>query len=304
MLTRLSMVLVSLLLLTALAACGGDDEAFQGISGISDHRDMPAVDVDEDVAAEPGAESYDGQSAAAVPIAAFDRRVIRSGEMVLDVTDIDRAVRHARDVAEEYGGHVATSSARTFADNEQSAELTLEVPSVEFDSVMEELRNATHVARIEHESTSSRDVTEEYVDLRARLTNLEATEQRFVRLLDDARTIDDILRVERELSRVRGEIEQIQGRLNYLEQRTDFSRIHVEFRPASDPITVVGWEFTPGESAREAWNSSMQFLGTLAHGVILVGVFFWWAWPLLIIAFAALWRYQRRRRVITTESPA
>jgi hypothetical protein len=305
MLSRTGLVLLVLAIGLVLSSCGSDEgDGVRLFSGTSDSAlvepdaDPADYDVYEAEVAEEAVDHEPGDAAQFQP-EGFDRRVIRSGELELYVSDVRAAVRHARDTAEEYGGYVESSSTYALDADSERAELTLEVPSDSFDTVLDSLRNGPHVARIDHEVTSSRDVTEEYVDLRSQLSNLESTESRFVDLLDDAHTISEVLNVESEISRIRGEIERIQGRINYLEQRTDYSRIYVAFHPEEDEtVTVAGAHFTPGETAREAWNASMQFVGAVGNALIAVTVFFWWGWPLLGAAVLWLLHYRRRRQQV------
>jgi PKD repeat protein len=77
------------------------------------------------------------------------------------------------------------------------------------------------------QTTSSQDVTEEYVDLTSKLKNLEATEQQLLRIMDKAEKVEDILAVERELSNTRSQIEQTKGRMQYLEKTASMSLIQV-----------------------------------------------------------------------------
>lgn len=322
MFSRNGLMLIALMLSLSLvvSACGGSDDESATESAGSDDSDMAMSEpasggemqesAGEDAARdEAGAPQYneDGDiSAAQTQSGGIERRVIRDGELDIAVSDVRSAVRHARETAEDYGGFVASSSSTSLSEDEERSNLTIEIPSEEFDAVISELRDGPHVVRVEHESTSSQDVTEEYVDLRSQLTNLEATEARFVELLEEAVSISDVLSVENEITRIRGEIERIQGRMNYLEQRTDFSRIHLSIHPDSEnSIAVGGQHFTPGETAREAWNASMEFVGAIGNGLIAVAVFFWWGWPLLGIAVLVLIQYRRRQRAQdATESAA
>jgi hypothetical protein len=304
MYARAGMLLATVLMVASLAACQGDDAGDHDIAGSILSSDVPAEDVSEypadaDAIDDGGYRAND--SASPVSADSFERKVIRSGELELVVSDVSRASRQARDLVADHGGHVAQSSARTLSEDEETAELAFEVPSEAFEQVLNDLREGSQVIRVEHESTGSQDVTEEYVDLESRLRNLESTEQRFVELLDDAYSISDVMSVENEISRIRGEIEQIQGRLNYLEQRTDFSRIYLSLSQGEESVTIAGQQFTPGESAREAWNASMEFIGTVGNAAITVVVFFWWAWPLLLLASLGISRYRRRANL---EQPA
>jgi hypothetical protein len=295
------LVLLGLVTMVAglMSACGGDgdsDELF------SEDRDEAASEpYAGDIASTDGdAEEYveSDSTGSAVPISAsqFDRRVIRSAELDLVVTDVRAATRNARETVADHGGYEASSNSSALSDSRERASITFEVPSDTFDAILNELRDSSQVLRVEHESTSSQDVTEEFVDLRSRLTNLRATETRFVELLEEAYTISEVMDVESEISRIRGEIERIQGRINYLEQRTDYSRIHVSFEEAEDESEIVaGTGFNPGETAREAWNQSIEFVGSVANALIMVVVFFWWAWPLLGLGLLAANHYRRRR---------
>ena len=85
---------------------------------------------------------------------------------------------------------------------------------------------------VTNEDTSSKDVTEEYVDLSAKLHNLEATEEQLLRLMEKAEKVEDILNVQRELSKIRGEIEQTKGRMQYLERTSATSLIEVHLEQA------------------------------------------------------------------------
>ncbi|GAI25104.1 unnamed protein product, partial [marine sediment metagenome] len=87
-------------------------------------------------------------------------------------------------------------------------------------------------ADVTHEETSAKDVTEEYVDLSAKLKNLEATEEQYLRLMEKAEKVEDILAIQKELSKTRGEIEQTKGRMQYLERTSATSLIRVQLNQA------------------------------------------------------------------------
>ncbi len=123
---------------------------------------------------------------------------------------------------------------------------------------------ATEVTRL---STSGQDVTEEFVDLDARLGNLEATAARLRTFLDESRNVEEALAVNMELSRVEGEIESLKGRMQYLQQSAAFSSINVDVTPdvLAQPIQVTGWQPTGvAKQAIEALVAALQSLGTAA----------------------------------------
>jgi len=285
--STLVLLLGVMVLALVLAACGGvgrdasvtqsaGESAIAGVSTNDGSRDSAGA------AAPPGA----------AQIADWDRRIVRTAELTLTVQNVEQAIAAVRDIATAQGGQILTSST-SYNGDYQSAMLTIEVPSDRFDPTMSALRGLPLVERVDHETTSSQDVTEEYVDLEARLRNAEATEQRLLSLQGQAERLEDILALEREIARVRGEIEQMKGRLNYLERRTSFSRIDLQLLPvAAGAGQAPGFDFA--RVVREAWDASMRFAGRVATVAVTVVVFLWWLWPL--VAAGAVYYARRARR--------
>lgn len=144
-------------------------------------------------------------------------------------------------------------------------------------------------------STSGQDVTEEFVDLSARLENLEATAVRVRSFLDDAATVEEALAVNQELSRLEGEIESFKGRIQYLSQSAAFSTISVNITPdeLSQPIEVGGWR--PSGIVRDALEALVDALQGLATFAIWLIIYFL---PIVLIIGIPLWlvvRFIRRR---------
>ncbi len=157
------------------------------------------------------------------------RMIVRTGQISLVVTDVPAALDQIIKLAEGSGGYVVSSE--SWQENERLVgTITIRVPSGDFGNVMEALHKLA--VDVIHESTSSQDVTEEYVDLSSKLHNLEATEKQLLRLLEKAEKVEDMLAVQRELSNTRGEIEQTKGRMQYLEQTSSTSLISVQLNQA------------------------------------------------------------------------
>lgn len=163
-----------------------------------------------------------------------ERMVVRSGFMEIVVDDVTASTRTVAGMAGTYGGYVVSSSVyqesgRTFGS------VVIRVDANRFDSALGALRAlAVEVAR---ETTSSTDVTEEYVDLSARKRNLERTEQQLLALMEEAGTVEELLNVQREVSNVRGQIEQLEARIRYLEQTSAMSLIEVFLRESVLTVT-------------------------------------------------------------------
>lgn len=202
---------------------------------------------------------------------ATDPKVIRETTVELEVDDVDSTIREIEDIADGAGGYISSSgfsSDDTDGDGSPDpvATLTLRVPAEGYTEVLRKVRAAG--ADVTSEHGSSREVTEEYTDLEARLRNLQAREQRYLDLLGKADQIADILTVEDRLNAVRLEIEQTQGRMKLLDDQTDLATITVGMRERAPE--VVG-DQEPSWS-REAWDNSWEKAGEILQDVGAVGI--------------------------------
>ncbi len=149
------------------------------------------------------------------------RMVIRTASMTVRV---DKPEAHAEQVlalAKEVGGFVVDSSSNG-GHGWESVGATLRVPASQFDATLARLRG---MGAVTHEQIQGQDVTDEYVDLGARVANQRRLEQRLLALMDGAASVKDALEVEKELARVRGEIERAEGRRKGIEDRVSLSTI-------------------------------------------------------------------------------
>ena len=159
------------------------------------------------------------------------RIIIREVDMSLVVYDIQAAIDDIAEMAADANGWVVDSGRRSL----HSGRISIRVPSDVLDDTIAELRALAN--RVEAEDTTSRDVTDEYVDLGARLTNQQATHEALLKLLERAEEVDTALAVQRDLSRVQEEVERLSGRIKFLEESSAFSIIRVNLSLA--PMAVV-----------------------------------------------------------------
>ena len=149
------------------------------------------------------------------------RIIVRTVDMGIVVNDVAETVDAIGDVAEETGGWLVSSSRA----EEHRGFVSIRVPAERLEEAIMRLRGMAQ--EVKAEITSSRDVTDEYYDFQARLTNLEATEGALIKLLDRAEKVEDALSIQQSLSGVQEDIERIQGRIKLLEQTSAFSLINV-----------------------------------------------------------------------------
>jgi hypothetical protein len=228
------------------------------------------------------------------------RVIIYTGNISLVIKDTRESVQMITALATEQGGYV--SNANIYQSNEvPRGSITIRVPAEKYEETLTRLR--AMAVRVESENTGTEDVTEEFVDLEARKTNLEHTETALQKLLDDRQQLgrtSDILEVHRELTNIRGQIEQIEGRMRYLANQAALSTITVELTPdvLYQPVSVAGWE--PQGVAKEALQALVAALQGLVNLLIWLVIL---VLPLLVIALLPLvvviligrWWWQRRQ---------
>jgi hypothetical protein len=243
-----------------------------------------------------------GELAALPPQAS--RLIIYTVHMSLVVGDTEAAVAQIENLVGELGGYVTSSSTQQYEEGVR-ASLTVRVPSEELDRALERLRGLA--LEVRSESRTGEDVTEEYVDLSARLEILEAAERELLELYQTRQAsgeVADILEVYRQLVVFRQDIEALQGRIQYLEQSAALATVTVELTPdvLAQPIEVGGWR--PEGTVRAAFQALLSSLQFLADAVIW---FFITLLPLLVVIGApayGIWRLVRRWRARRKVPPA
>jgi hypothetical protein len=216
-----------------------------------------------------------------------ERMIVRTGDMSLVVEDLSQTIEDITQMSLAFGGYVVSSYIHGEEENMRGW-ISFRVPDDKFETALEQLRDMA--VRVESEQTYSQDVTEEYIDLQARLGNAEATEQQYLALLDKAEEIEDILDIYDYLSRIRQEIEQLKGRMQYLEQTTSTSLISVSLEP-EEAVVGAGW------SALEVLKAAAR--GLVTAGKVLGTIVIWILifipiWGTILGIF--LWRRHKRKK--------
>ena len=218
-----------------------------------------------------------------------DRSVILTANVSLRAADPWAIADRAQAVATGLGGDVMGLQESGSGDT-RSATLTLRVPSARFNDALRGLKALD--AEVLASNIDSKDVTDQFVDLQARLAAKQVEEQRYLALLARADKIEDVLKVDQALSAVRTQVEQLTGQINGIRSRTQFSTITVGIASAApSPEPVGSWD--PSRTVARA----LAALGTVLHAVAdlaIYGIVFAWI-PLILIAI--LFGLARFRRV-------
>jgi len=158
-----------------------------------------------------------------------DRMIIRTGNIDIVVEDVQVAIEDIAQLAESMQGFVVNSTTWRQG-NALYGNISIRVPADSYNSALRIIRDSA--VEVNSENTASRDVTEEYVDLQAKLKNLEATEQQLLKIMEQATTVESILKVQSQLTETRSQIESLKGSIQYIERTTAMSLIQVQLQQA------------------------------------------------------------------------
>jgi hypothetical protein len=202
--------------------------------------------------------------AANIASQALERKIIRNAALTVEVTSPGDSQHKIVSIAESHQGFVVTSEATQRASEdrtkpEMTVTLSVRVPAAQFNQVMDEIRAVG--ARVIQEKVTGQDVTEEFMDLEARIKNQKALELQFLEIMKRAGKVDDALSVQRQLAEVRTEIEKLEGRRRFLENQSSLSTINVTLQPPTQIVNATGFWY----SARSAFSDGVD----VAAGIVL-----------------------------------
>lgn len=239
-----------------------------------------------------------------------DRMIVKNGEIDLLVESTDAAIDQVTQIATDNGGYVLSSQS-SLTGAAKSATVTIAIRSDQFETAMRRLRQIA--IEVQRELSTGEDVTSEYVDLDSRLRNLEATRDRIKSFLDQAKTVDEALKINQQLADIEAEIEQVKGRMTYLSGRSAFSTITINIQQKIDatptptptitptPTATPPWSLNPViEDATNAQVGLFRGLVTLATWLIIVPGPYCIAGGL--IAWG-IWTFNRRRKAAQPPAP-
>ncbi len=224
-----------------------------------------------------------------------EQKVIKTGNVSLQVEKAESSVTSLTNLAKSKGGFVLSSSLYTSSDETQSGTVTLKVPVTKYEETMNEIKK---LGDVQGETSSGQDVTEQYADLQAQLKNYKAEEAQYLEILKKASTVEDILKVTEKLSIVRGYIEVAEGRLKYLESQTDMSTITVSLSEETR-IDIPTKEWQPYETLKQAFRTWIIFLQGLVNVFIWLIIFLG---PVIVLIWIIVKLIIRRVRKKKSES--
>ncbi len=193
-----------------------------------------------------------------------ERKIIRTADLSLEVKKYDEAYQEIAKIVKELRGFIHHSSKEVAPDGWTRGTVIIRILPIKFDLTIERIAK---LGRVERQEVSGRDVTEEYVDLKARLSNAYKVRARLRAILEEkAKKVADILEVEKELERVGENIERLEGKLRYLRDQVDLSTITIRLH---EPKKVIRVELGFLKRLKNAFTAALNVFTQVFTGIIV-----------------------------------
>jgi Domain of unknown function (DUF4349) len=227
--------------------------------------------------------SSDGQNTAQVqvsletadksqPAKSVERKIIRNADISLESEEPEVAQQKITAIANQKGGFVIQSTQRgtdVTSVKRDTVTMSIRVPSEKFTESLDEIRKTA--SRVVVETVNGQDVTEEFIDIEARLKAKKALEVQFLEIMKRSNSVEDALNVQREISNVRSEIEQIEGRKRFLENQSSLSTIKVSLQtPNAIAGSSKGFWYRLTDSVSSGLDVALGFILFLVSALIAI----------------------------------
>lgn len=208
------------------------------------------------------------------------RKLVRNGTIHFETADVKKTRNEIEKLCQADGAYISMETQR-HPEHRLEYHQEIRVPAARFDQLLQKIELLG--IRVEYKTINTQDVTEEFIDLEARLKTKKDLEIRYRELLKLGKNVKDILDIETQIGNVRAEIESMEGRLNYLNNQVTFSTLSIMY------FQTVGTNFGFGSklavSLRNGWENLLSFLIGLAN-----------IWPFIVMSIGMVWLYIYRKR--------
>lgn len=219
------------------------------------------------------------------PTPTLERKLIKNGDLSFETQNVKQTKTAIEAICREFNAYISNENQNNFGERIQYSQ-TIRVHADMFDSLIQRIE--ADALKIESKNIHTQDVTEEFIDVEARLKTKKELEVRYREILKQAKTVQDIVSIEAQLSTVRSEIESVEGRLNYLKNQVGFSTLNVSY------YEIIGTDFGFAtkivRALRHGWDNLLAFM------IILVNL---WPFILLFLGMAGgirMWRKRKRNQ--------
>jgi len=215
----------------------------------------------------------------------ISRKLLKNGNVVFETADLEKMKLNIENLVQKFDGYISSDYANEY-DNKVNYYLNIRIPSQYFDSILKEI--SIQISKFDAKEITISDVTEVFLDIESRLKNKKELEKRYLEILQQSKSVEDILNIERELGKLREEIEATEGRLNYLSNQVSFSTLSVSlYKKVANETSFLG-------KIGERFNNGFENLKSFLLFILTV-------WPFVIIIPFSYFLFKKWRHIKLTK---
>lgn len=248
--------------------------------------DYPSADTSNQNQPIPGTDQKNQNDLPPKPVD-WDKKIIKTAHLNAEVKDYQSFSNQLNEKVRKYGGYISQEE-QLRSDYEIKSSIVIKVPVDEFENAVNDLTK--DVLKLNEKHISSEDVTTQLVDGKSRLEAKKQVRLRYLDLLKQAKNMDEILTVQKEINDIQEEIEMVNGRINILNHSSAMSTIHLTFFQIIDPAAKNNTEKEAGflNKLKAAFVNGWYWVGELFIGVISI-------WPLLMAIILGIWFFKKKQ---------
>jgi len=224
------------------------------------------------------------------PVDYIDKKIIKDAHVGVEVDDYYKYRTTLDSLINQLGGYISNDNLNK-SDYSINGNLMIRIPAATFEQFITLLEKGTE--KLLYKNITARDVTEEFIDIEARLKSKKEVEKRYLELLSQARNVKEILEVEEKLRVIREEIEAREGRLNYLKKQVNYSTINLQL------TQLLDYKYEPGKE-KSFFQRLLKSFDKGWKGFVSFLLFLFRIWPVLLIGLLTFYyirRIKRKRRL-------
>lgn len=210
------------------------------------------------------------------------RKLIKEAVFKFRTDDNQETYTLIKNSLKSFGAYISKESEFNYT-SETGKDLTLRVPADKFDSYLNYISSNVKIKEIDYKSTHINDVTEDFIDVEARLKIKKETELKLTELLKQAKNLSETLEIQKQLTDLRADIESVEGRLKYLNDQVSYSTINITFYENvkySERFFSDIWD-----ALRDGWQVFLHVVTLLSY-----------LWVVILVFFVIRWGYKYYRK--------
>lgn len=217
----------------------------------------------------------------------WDKKIVKTANLNAEVKNYKNFSQQLSEKVKKYGGYISQEE-QSQSDYQIQNAVVIKVPVDQFENALTDLTK--DVSKLNEKHISSADVTSQLVDGKSRLEAKKQVRLRYLDLLKQAKNMEEILTVQKEINDIQEDIELVNGRINTLSHESAMSTINFTFFQIVDANAKADNEKQPGflDKVKTAFSNGWYWIGEVFVGIISI-------WPLLLVIILGIWIFKRKQ---------